>query len=814
MNSALYSFIYEVKQAYLSLKQKPLFVFSVVSTMGITLGALLCVLTLAYVMLIKPLPYPEQDRLYSVEHQLINNNGKIDGRAFTYPNLMHLYNNQTVFEQSTLMYLDADILNSDPAEPMVVISYVTPEWFSLFNIKMALGRSFENTEAVNQYNPVALLNYQTWQKEFNGANNVINQSIEFGGRSYKIIGVLSKDNNISALFDSDSAPQLFIPWDFNSISESERKKWGNDDGGLAFFGKLKSQYTGYSSTKVTSQILTQIVNDNWQEKVASIAFFKDWKIALQTATLKTKIIGNSTYSLYLLIAGALGLALIACTNIANLFISRTAERQQQLAIQAAIGASTKRLFYSILSEVSLLMLCALVIAQAIAFIGFFILQRNLANFFSRVNELELNSFSSFISLFLLVSLTVIFSLLCRKMINYRKLNTLLESSGKGSGIQVSVKARNILIASQIFAASTLMFINILFYQDAQKMIVQPLGYQTENIFSAVLGIPSTNRQLQKQNLTELKKALAQQPAIEDVSQAMRPSAFATLALMAEDSEQRYSVLAKDIDHHYFSLINQVLITGDNFSKSDIDDQKPVIVINDVFAKKLAPSGNAIGFKFKNRAQVIGIVKSINVPGRNVKQARFYFPARLSRNMLLIKVKSGQRFNREQMLATLKQINKKFTLFSFNSLSLYKEQRLFSAIITAKSTLVLTILTFLLAAIGLYGILSYSTQMRRFEIGTRLAIGAKRGDVIKLIIRDNAKAILLGIGISVFVLIISLIAALSLGFNEQLTQYLTLQLIPLFLVTLGLVSLISFSACYLPLRQYINKPAVYSLRGSE
>jgi len=455
------------------------------------------------------------------------------------------------------------------------------------------------------------------------------------------------------------------------------------------------------------------------------------------------------------------------------------------------------------------MLSAIALAQAIAFVGFSILQHTLSNYFSRVDELKLNTFSIAISLLLLIISTLLFTLLCRKMINYKKLSSQLESSGKGSGIQVSVKTRNLLIVTQIFVASTLIFMNILFYQDAEKLIEQPLGYQTENVFSAVLGLPNTERSLQQQQLTSLKKILAQQPEIEAVSQARRPSAFSTLALMAEANNQRYSVRGKDIDHQYFSLIKQPLIEGDNFSKNDIQDQNSVIVINDIFAKRLAPIGSAIGFKFKNGARVIGVVKSINVPGENASQARFYFPARLSRNMLLIKVKSGQLFNREQMLSILKQENKKLTLFSFNSLSTYKEQRLFSAIITAKSTLLLTILTLFLAAIGLYGILSYSTQMRRFEIGTRMAIGAKRGDLIRLIIKDNSKAILFGIGISILSL-----TALSLGFSEQLAQYLTWQLIPLFLVTLGLVSVISFAACYLPLRQYINKPAMYSLKGSE
>ena len=135
--------------------------------------------------------------------------------------------------------------------------------------------------------------------------------------------------------------------------------------------------------------------------------------------------------------------------------------------------------------------------------------------------------------------------------------------------------------------------------------------------------------------------------------------------------------------------------------------------------------------------------------------------------------------------------------------------LFSQRATAITTGTLALLTIFLAALGLYGILSYSTQIRRFEIGTRLALGAKRGDIIKLIVFDNALAVTLGIVISTFVLF-----ALWLGFNEQLPNMINVTLLPLFLLTLLLIIVIAFNACYLPLRKYINKPAQYSLRGSE
>jgi ABC-type antimicrobial peptide transport system permease subunit len=166
-------------------------------------------------------------------------------------------------------------------------------------------------------------------------------------------------------------------------------------------------------------------------------------------------------------------------------------------------------------------------------------------------------------------------------------------------------------------------------------------------------------------------------------------------------------------------------------------------------------------------------------------------------------------SRNQVADLINEVDRGYSIFTYHSLEQLKNKRLFRERITVFTTASLAILTFLLAGIGLYGILSYSTQMRQFEIGTRLALGAKRGDVIKLIIKDNASAILLGVLLSVGVL-----SLLTIGFSEQVNHYITLQLLPVFIVTLAMISMLSLFACYFPLRQYINKPVIHSLKGSE
>ena len=150
-------FIFQQKQAWAGLKKKPGFVSAIVATMGITLGALLCILTLAYVLIAKPLPYPEQESLYKVESIYNNDKSEMMGRAYTYPGLMHLYQEQTVFSESALLYLSEDVLTNSNTQPTFNVAFVTPEYFDLLGAKIALGRLFEATEATDTNNPVIVI---------------------------------------------------------------------------------------------------------------------------------------------------------------------------------------------------------------------------------------------------------------------------------------------------------------------------------------------------------------------------------------------------------------------------------------------------------------------------------------------------------------------------------------------------------------------------------------------------------------------------------------------------------------------------------
>jgi predicted permease len=813
-------FTYQLKQAFLSLKKKPGFVFSVVSTMGITLGALLCVLTLAYVMLLKPLPYPEQDKLYWVEHGLADNFGEERASSFSYPGMIHFYEKQKVFSESALLCFGESLLASDPAQPLVNTTFVTPEFFSLTATPIALGRAFEQSEGKDSNSPVALISYDTWQLAYNGNRDVLNEKITINEVSFNIIGVVAEHFIEPEIFTPGRKTQYWLPWDYNFKAKDYQDAWGNVLYELAYVGKLKE---GYSQTQAEQKI-SPFLNDLWQENVISMAFYKDWTVSLKLKSLKSIIIGDNEQRMYLLLAAVLGLLVIAFTNISNIFIARAIEKQRSLAINAAVGASKVDIYKSFFAESILLMFTSLTLALVISSLGFGLLQYYLAEFLPRVNELAINAFTLSTALCCLVILALIFSKLSSNVINYRELNCSLQSSGKGSGVQVSKKVRQALIISQVAVTTLLVFANLSLFNQSTSIINTPMKYNVEQVYTLDLSRSSLlkwNSEEVLSLLKEIENALFQLPEVSEVSQSNSPMNSNTANFTLLGQEKTFSAeLQDESGYNSFHLLEQPLLAGDWFSEEDILTGRKVFVVNDVFAKQLAPNGNAVGMKIsmeneidrENNAvmrTIVGVVAGVNLPNKSVSPAQAYWPIWKGSDNFLIKVKPQQSLSREQVVNTVKSVTNKFTLSSLARLSDVQANMLFTQYTTAITSGVLAIFTFLLAGIGLYGILSYSTQIRRFEIATRLAIGAKKHDIVKLIFFDNIKPLFFGILLSGLLLV-----TLYLNFSELLRNYLSMASIPPLILTLALISLTSFFACYFPLRQYINNPVINSLNNSE
>ncbi|NQZ89944.1 MAG: ABC transporter permease [Colwellia sp.] len=806
------SFTYQLKQAFLSLKKKPGFVFSVISTMGITLGALLCVLTLAYSMLIKPLPYPEPDRLHKVISQNFYETGELKYEAFNYPSLINLYKNQTIFNDSALIFYGKDVISSLPNQPSTTIGYVTPEWFNLLGSEFVLGRGFEKTEAINTHNPVTIISYQTWLNEFAKDPEILSQNITIQGKSFRIVGVLSEAFIEPLIYYPGYNTYLWLPWDFNEATFLN-DRWEASHPSYAFVGKLKKDITPQQA----EQNITPLVNNLWQENVAGMSEQKGVYLNMQLKSFSDVIVGDSQTRLWLLLAGVFSLVLIASSNMMNLFVSRTAEQQRELCIRAAVGAKKADLYKTILVETGLLMGFSAIIALVVASLGFIFFKQNLTQFLPRVEELSLNYFTLLSALLLSFLLSVLFAQISVRTVNYRALNSTLQTSGKGTGIQVSKRLRSRLITSQVAIAMILIFFSISLYKHTTDIIDAELGFNVDKLSHLSLSVSSSVPPTPEETtdiLSDIKTRLLQHQAVMKVSQSgTLLRGWAGYGIWLEGTEQPFSVEGISIDENYFSMINQSFISGDNFTAADIDDENLLLVINDKFAQALAPDGSAIGKKlnFGNEDiyTVVGVVKGVTMPTDKKISMRIYYIDR-GFPSYIIQLKNNQALSRSQAADLVKEVSSKYTVYEFyDDLSAAVDERLIIQKVTTLTAASLAVITMFLAALGLYGVLSYSTKMRRFEIGTRMAIGAKGKDIISWNIKENGSAVLKGMVISLVVMLL-----LVFGFSEQLNQYVSLQLLPLLLLSFALISVLSMLTCYLPLRRFINRPVIHALKGNE
>ncbi|GHG00321.1 ABC transporter permease [Thalassotalea marina] len=809
---ALTSQGYQLKQAWQAIKRHPMFSVNVIATIAITLGALLCATTLIYLMLVKPLPYPDMDNLYVAKQSMMDQEGGFVGEGFSYPAAKHLYKQHDKNVEVALSYLTTDVITS-LSEPVTIDSgYITPEWFILLGAEFTLGHNFTVQQNMDNFSPGAIISHQLWQEQFSGEQNILSKSIDIRGVSHPIVGVLAASFVEPEVKNLGRKTQLWLTWDYNW---TEQMAWGDlssIDGAVNVLIKTDDK----ANIKRLENQLNRQQSDLWQQEFANHVNFQHWQISVALVELSNEIYQGQTELIYYVFFACLGIFLIAMTNITNLFMSRTVEQQRNLAIHAAIGANKFKVFSLLFSEYGLLLFISLPFVLAIAYLGFYLLQQYLGSVLPRANELTLSWFSFGFSFCVLLTLNTLFTYICRQLVPYHQLRNTLSQSGKGSGIQIKASIRTSLIATQITIAATLIFINLAMFNQAYRTIKQPIGISVDNLWQLRLAETNptqTAPEALRNDLININNALNQHPEIAKSTISLSPLIwFGNYPLLDVEHNKQYTPQVKLVDDGYFPMLSQSFIAGDNFTEQQILDSEWVMIINEKLASLLAPAGNALDKKVRfwgRDYRIIGIVQGLHLPNDREMPPRAYVPDKRKRANIMLKTKTDNPMKKADLLQVVRSVSSNYTIRAVAPMIDDKNRLLFIQYTTLAVTGGLTILTLFLAIIGLYGILSYSSQLRRYEIGTRLAIGAKSGDILSMIFKDSVNALLIGLVGSVLAS-----SLLFLMFSEQLNQLINTHTIVWVAATATTVTGITLLGCYLPIRKYLSNPVIKCLRAIE
>ena len=811
--------IRDFKTAFNSLLKAKGYVITIVLTLGITLGALVAMFNLNYQLLAKPLPYPDQERLYLMKGDALFN-GQIDlENMYPYSAAIEAYkNNRDFFDINALVYFGTDIIRSLADAPLVTTSYVTPEYLQMANVSVALGRSFNADEGLDSQLPVIIISYRTWQEIFNKSPDVLDKTLRFGEVDFKIIGVTSQDFIEPQLMNPGRVTQVWLPWDYNIVSPNYRS-WRSFNINQYLVGKLK---IGQQASQV-EQAITSSLNDIYKLETTRRAAFAGTSIKFTLISYREAILGDSKGRVLLLLVGAVVLVLIAAANIINLILARAANQQRSMAIKAALGAQKSHLFNVVLAEILLLIAPAICLALLMSLGAIELLQAVASHLLPRLTELSLSVQSVAFSILSALVLALFFALLVSRQINYRALNNMLQSSGKGVGLQISSRVRQLLILTQVMLTGVLVVASVQFLQQSLRHIGQPLGFATQDIYQVELNNGTQRNsppEEQKNNLIAIRDRLIAHPKIASASltsdfpissETIIPW-FSYLSADADFVQQKQALLTQ-VDDKFLDMLEAQWLAGRHFTEQGFQTDATEVIVNETFARQLQADGDVLhkryywlnSYKRQFPYEVVGVVRDFSLPNRAeiprmfIPQASILFPR------LMLKLKPNQQVSKLELNELMAGVNSQYKVSELRSMNNAHELLIAQDKLSAGLTVALSLIALSLAAIGIYGVLSYSVQLRRFELGIRMAIGARPNTIFLQILKDNLAPVIVGLGVALVVLVGLWLWIQQTNYNIE-TNVLGWLLPPMLILSL------TAATSLLSVWQIIRKPASYALRG--
>ncbi|MFT4929926.1 MAG: putative ABC transport system permease protein [Phenylobacterium sp.] len=811
----------DLKQTLASLAQAKSFAISVILTMAITMGALVSTFNLNYQLLEAPLPYPDEDKLYVVEGNLLKKNKVIVDNALSMPSAIEIYHEKyQYFQQQALFTFNQDIIRSLADTPLVKTGYASHQYLQMLQTPMALGRFFNSSEGINSHAAVAVISYNTWQTIYANSADILQQSIRFGEVDFKIIGVTGADFIEPQIKRKSEQTQVWLPWDFNIESKNMRGAWN----GMVREHGLLIKFDPAMALKKAQLELTSQYNARFKQAMADQPFFAEHSISFELQKLRTAIVGDNKDLAMFMFAGAFAVLLIACANIINLILSRAVFKQRTFAIHAVLGAQKFDLFWQLFLEILVLMLTASGLSLIVAFGGFELLKTISSESLPRLSELSINLQSVLFALVCALVLTVLIATLVSNQINYRALNSVLKSSGKGTGIQISGRVRQLLIVGQVALTGVVLVLSLQLFIQSSAHILKPLDFNSEQLTQITLNTglkgASSTAEIQT-DMKAVRDSLVNHPNIEAASIAHdfpissygQLPAFSGWSIHADKTNRHRSAWI-GTDEHFLKILGIDLIAGRIFSDEDVVSQNNVVVISEALAKKLKPNGNMLNEKIywasspyqKDPFEVIGIIKSFTL--LNDEPLPYVFVPRLGSRYpkFLLQFNGSQQPNSAEINKLMAQVSNQYKVSEQMTMQQAHSVLVAKDTLTAWLTATLAIFSFALSAIGLYGVLSYNVQIRQYELGIRMAIGARPITIFGQMLKDNLMPATVGLAIA-----LAIYAVLWRwgSFSEYLSVIDPLS----WLLAVMLILLLTAFTTLASVWNIISKRVVVALRGS-
>lgn len=750
---ALSNLARDLRFAARRLRKSPGFTITAILTLALGIGASTAIFSIVDGVLLKPLAYRNSGQLVVVWER-VRALEKIAPYVGANPRHEELWRNQANdFSDLAVLQTGAVGVSLNNADHPRFVGQVSgqPSLLETLDIQPALGRNFLAQEAEQKSPNTAIISWNLWQSLFHGDRNAIGKTILLGNVSNTIIGILPKDfyfpkpNELTFLPHAADLPAIDVitplPSRFSNLS------WDGDYGDYIVLGRLKP---GATIEHAQAQL------DTFSKEVLRRmppGGMEPGSLSTYIQPMKEVIVGKSTRSLWLLFAAVLSVLLIACVNLANAQLARAIASERESAVRSALGASAWSLLQTSLAEVSLLSIVGGAIGIALACLAVRAVPAYTHLALARTESLAVNPRVIAFSLLITLGSTVLFGLLpSLRMLRIRPQQA-LQNNARSVGSLSGTKLRHWLIGLQIFACSTLLLVSGLFTRSLIKLLTSDKGFSSQHIVIAEVDLgyaafPSSKRLAFENAVLDHLRSL---PGVDAAALVNAPLLNGESNIDPVGQAQGPWFLAnyRRISSGYFNVLGQRIVEGRDFD--DRDRTANNILISETTAKTVFPYQGALGRQLKHDGKlytIIGIVSDAHNTSLRANPVNMVYIGSWenppSGNFFLVRGSQDTTLLTDAVRKAIWSYDPTVTIAHVTSLDsriheVLSSERLETTILSAFGASAL-----LLALLGIYGTLSYSVTTRRQEIGVRIALGATRSNVCRVMLQQLLTPLVAGL----------------------------------------------------------------------
>ncbi|MEM7583837.1 MAG: ABC transporter permease [Acidobacteriota bacterium] len=801
-------FVRDIRFAIRTLLRAPGFTAVAVLTLALGIGANTAIFSVFNGVLLRPLSYAEPERLVAIFRG--------EREPLAPANFLDLAQDTETLESLVAAHPWSPVLRGSDRPEQIAGLKASRALFELLGVEPATGRAFEPLADADAPNQVVVLSHGLWQRRFGGDPGLIGRTLSLDGEPYTVVGVMPEGFEFPPFWSTGA--ELWVPLDFEPELAANRTTEM-----LRIFGRLKPGVELEQAHRELSALERRLVADYPDDNDG---------LTITLEALREPVVGGVRNALVMLLGTVGVVLLIACVNVANLFLVRASSRRGEIAIRRALGAGSASLVRQLVAESLVLALAAGVLGLLLGLWGIEALVALSPENVPRLEEISLDGRVLGFTLGVALLTGCLFGIFPALTALGWDLRDALREGSQRVGEGRRDRARNLLVVAEISLSLVLLVGAGLTLQSLLHLWRLDPGFRTTDLLTVDLSLAGSQHAApERQNLffDQLLEEVGSAPGVASVGLINHlpiggdiwSTSFQVEGQRAASISESPRASNRTVTSGLFEVMGVPLLEGRFFNGGDLADTLPVVVVSQTLAERYWPAGEAVGQRIQlggpdadgpwlTVVGVVGDVRQWQLTDELIPGLYYPYPQNplswWSKTTLVVRTEGSPESLKASIPERIWDLERDLSVASVRTMAEILSQAVWRQRFNASLSAVFAALAVLLAAVGIYGVVSYTVNKRRAEIGVRMALGAGRRQILQLVVGQ-------GMWLTVAGLVIGLISAVIFSrLLESLLFGIGAIDLPTFLAVSVLLALVALVACYLPARRASRFDPLSSLRN--